>query len=80
MSLKVQKGIIQNAIFITSDPGHAKVDTPGYDEAKTRRSKDGARAKKGVKPFFGYKLHDAMDEKFGLIRRMEVTAANVHDS
>lgn len=80
VKLKVQKGIMQDATFITSDPGHAKADTPRGDEAKTRRSKDGAWAKKGTKSFFGYKLHDAMDEKFGLVRRIEVTAANVHDS
>ena len=80
MKLKVQKGIMQDATFITSDPGHAKADTPRGDEAKTRRSKDGAWAKKGTKSFFGYKLHDAMDEKFGLVRRIEVTSANVHDS
>lgn len=80
MKLKVKKGIMQDATFITSDPGHAKADTPRGDDAKTRRSKDGAWAKKGTKSFFGYKLHDAMDEKFGLVRRIEVTAANVHDS
>jgi IS5 family transposase len=80
MNLKVQKGIMQDATFITADPGHAKADTPRGDEAKTRRCKDGAWAKKGNKSFFGFKLHDCMDEKFGLIRRIEVTAANVHDS
>jgi len=80
MNLKVQKGIMQDATFITADPGHAKAGTPRGDEAKTRRSKDGAWAKKGAKSYFGYKLHDAMDEKFGLVRRIEVTAANVHDS
>ncbi len=80
MNFKVQKGIMQDATFITADPGHAKADTPRGDEAKTRRSEDGAWAKKGVKSFFGYKLHDCMDEKFGLIRRIEVTASNVHDS
>jgi len=80
MNLKVQKGVMQDATFITADPGHAKADTPRGDEAKTRRSKDGAWAKKGTKSFFGFKLHDCMDERFGLIRRIEVTAANVHDS
>jgi IS5 family transposase len=39
--LKVKKGVIQDATFITSDPGHAKADKPCGDEAKTRRSKDG---------------------------------------
>jgi IS5 family transposase len=80
MNLKVQKGIMQDATFITSDPGHAKADTPRGDEAKTRRSRDGAWAKKGTKSFFGYKLHQAMDDEFGMVRRIEVTAANVHDS
>ena len=41
MKLKVKKGIMQDASFITSDPGHAKSDTPRGEEAKTRRSKDG---------------------------------------
>ncbi len=36
-------------------------------------------AKKGTKSYFGYKLYGAMDEDYGLIRRIEVTAANVHD-
>jgi IS5 family transposase len=80
MNLKVKKGIMQDASFITSDPGHAKTDTPRGDDAKTRRSKDGTWAKKGTKSYFGYKLHGAMDEDYGLVRRIEVTAANVHDS
>jgi IS5 family transposase len=80
MNLKVKKGIMQDASFITSDPGHARSNTPRGDEAKTRRSKDGAWMKKGTKSYFGYKLHGAMDENYGLIRRIEVTVANVHDS
>jgi len=80
MNLKVQKGVMQDATFITADPGHAKADTPRGIESKTRRSKDGTWAKKGTKSFFGYKLHDCTDEKFCLVRRIEVTAANVHDS
>jgi IS5 family transposase len=80
MNLEVKKGIMQDASFITSDPGHAKKDTPRGDEAKTRRSRDGTWAKKGTKSYFGYKLHGVMDADHGLIRRIEVTAANVHDS
>jgi IS5 family transposase len=38
----VKKGVIQDATFITSDPGHTKSDVPRGKEAKTRRSKDGA--------------------------------------
>ncbi len=35
--LKVKKGVIQDATFITADPGNAKADTPRGDEAKERR-------------------------------------------
>jgi IS5 family transposase len=53
MNLEVKKGIMQDASFITSDPGHAKKDKPRGDEAKTRRSRDGTWAKKGTKSYFG---------------------------
>ncbi len=55
--LNVKKGVIQDATFITSDPGHAPADKPRGEEARTRRSRDGTWAKKGGKSSFGYKLH-----------------------
>jgi transposase, IS5 family len=70
----------QLASIITSDPGHAKSDTPREEEAETRLSKYGTLAKKGTKFYFGYKHHGAMDEDFGMIRTIEVTTAKVHDS
>ena len=78
--LKVRKGVVQDASFITSDPGHAAADKPRGDEAKTRRSKDGSWSVKGGKSYFGYKLHMTMDLVHGLVRCLEATAANVHDS
>ena len=78
--LQVKKGVAQDASFITSDPGHARADKPRGDEAQTRRSRDGAWTKKGGKSFFGYKLHMKMDLNHGLIRCMETTPVNVHDS
>ncbi len=78
--LKVKKGVIQDATFITSDPGHAKADKPRDDEAKTRRSKDGTWTKKNSKSYFGYKLHSKSDIDYGLIREIETTTASVHDS
>ena len=78
--LKVRKGVVQDASFITSDPGHARADKPRGEETKTRRSRDGAWSKKGGKSYFGYKLHMKMDLDHGLIRELEATAANVHDS
>lgn len=78
--LSVRKGVVQDASFITSDPGHARADKPRGEEARTRRSRDGAWVKKGGKSFFGYKLHAKMDLDHGLIRCLEATPANVHDS
>ena len=69
----------RDASFITSDPGHAPADKPRGTEAKTRRSRDGAWVKKGTS-YFGYKLHMKMDLDHGLVRELEVTPANVHDS
>lgn len=78
--LKIKRGVIQDASFITSDPGHASSDSPRGKEAKTRRSRDGTWAKKGKKSYFGYKLHILMDKEHQLIRRMETTPASLHDS
>ena len=78
--LRVRKGVVQDATFITADPGHAKADKPRGTEAKTRRSRDGSWTKKGGKSFFGYKLHAKMGLDHGLIRDLETTTASVHDS
>ena len=78
--LQVRKGVVQDASFITSDPGHARADKPRGDGARTRRSRGGSWSKKSGKSFFGYKLHAKVDTDHGIIRDLEVTAANVHDS
>jgi len=78
--LKVRKGVVQDATFITADPGHARADKPRGDEAQTRRSRDGTWTKKGSRSYYGYKLHMKMDLDHGLIRDLETTPANVHDS
>lgn len=80
LGLKIKKGMIQDATFIHSDPGHAKADKPRGDEAKTRRSSDGTWTKKGSKSHFGYKLHSIIDRDYELIRRFKTTTASVHDS
>ena len=77
---KVKKGVVQDASFITSDPGHAKADKPRGEMARTRRSRDGTWAKKGGKSSYGFKLHAKMDVDRGLIRDLETTTASVHDS
>ena len=78
--LKVKKGVVQDATFITADPGHAPADKPRGREAKTRRSRDGSWAKKGSRSYYGYKLHVKTDVDYGLIRDLEATTARVHDS
>ena len=78
--LKVKEGVIQDATFITADPGHQRVNEPRGPEAKTRRNKEGEWAKKNGKSHYGYKLHTLADIDYGLIRRIETTTAEVHDS
>ena len=78
--LRVRKGVVQDASFITSDPGHAPADKSRGDGARTRRSRDGSWSKKAGRSYFGYKLHAKVDTDHGLIRDLEATPANVHDS
>ena len=78
--MKIRKGVIQDATFITADPGHAPADNLRGDDAKTRRSKEGSWVKKGKTSYFGFKLHTKEDCDFGLIRALETTTASVHDS
>ncbi len=77
--LVVKEGSIQDATFITADPGRSG-NKPRGNEAKTRRSKDGTWAKKGNEIHFGFKLHSNVDVEYGLIRDIEITTASVHDS
>ena len=80
LGLQIKQGMIQDATFIHSDPGHAKADKPRGDEAKTRRNRDGTWTKKGGKSHFGYKLHNIIDRDYELIRRFKTITASVHDS
>lgn len=80
LGLTVKRGVVQDATFITADPGHATADTPRGEDAKTRRSRDGSWTKKGSKSYFGYKLHSKVDTALGLLRELETTTASVHDS
>jgi IS5 family transposase len=78
--LKVKEGVVQDATFITADPGHQRVNEPRGPETKTRRNKDGEWTKKHGKSYYGHKLHTITDMDYGLIRRLETTTAEVHDS
>ncbi len=78
--LKIRWGVIQDATFITTDPGHATVDTPRGDHAQTRRSRDGTWAKEGRKSQFRYKQHALIDKECQLIQQVATTTASLHDS
>ena len=76
--LRVRKGVVQDATFITADPGPS--GKPREEHARTRRSRDGDWAKRRKGSSFGYKLHTKTDTDRGLVRDLEVTTASVHDS
>jgi len=44
--LTIKRGVMQDASFITADPGHAPAYMPRGEQAKTRRSRDGTWAKR----------------------------------
>jgi IS5 family transposase len=80
LGLKIKKGTIQDATFITADPGHAPADKPRGDLAKTRRSKEGTWTKKNSKSYFGFKVHSKEDRDYGLIWEIQTSTASLHDS
>jgi len=70
--------IAQDSKIVTTNQGDIRA--PRGDEAKTRRSRDGTRTKKGNQWYFGYKLHQIIDLTHQLIRSFDVTTASVNDS
>jgi IS5 family transposase len=80
MGLEIKKGTIQDATFITADPGHAPADKPRGDQARTRRSKEGTWTKKNSTSYFGFKTHTKEDCDYGLIWEIQTTTASLHDS
>lgn len=79
-NLRVKKGVIQDATFITADPGKQKKSSaPRGRDAETSRSKDGTWTKKGNKSFFGFKEHLKIQRGSKIIKEVAVTTAKVHD-
>jgi IS5 family transposase len=79
--IQVKEGVIQDACFITADPGKTQsgMNNRGED-AKTSRNRDGSWTKKNNKSYFGYKLHTKIQRGSKLIKEIAVTPANIHDS
>jgi hypothetical protein len=67
-------------IFVYSDHGHAKVNKPRENEAKTRRCRDITWLKKGVKSHFEYKLHSANRRDYELIKKFKTMTVLLHNS
>ena len=78
--LKIKKGTIQDAAFITADPGHAPADKPRGDQARARRSKEGTWTKKNSKSYFRFKVHSKEDCNYGLIGEIQTSTESLHDS
>jgi len=80
-NIQVKEGVIQDACFITADPGKTQsgMENRG-DNAKTSRNRDGSWTKKNNKNYFGYKLHTKIQRGSKIIREIAVTSANMHDS
>jgi IS5 family transposase len=79
--IQVKEGVIQDACFITADPGKTQsgMENRGND-AKTSRNRDGSWTKKNNKSYFGYKLHTKIQRGSKIIKEIAVTSANMHDS
>jgi IS5 family transposase len=79
-NISVEKGVIQDAVFIIAEPGKTR---SGMDErgqaAKTSRSRDGSWTKKGKKSFFGFKAHTKMRRGSKIIETFAVTTARIPD-
>jgi len=76
----IEKGVIQDAKFITADPGKKNSGMSGRGrEARTSRSADGSWTKKGKKSVFGFKMHNKVCKKNKIIIEMGLSTARVHD-
>ena len=79
--IELSKGVIQDATFITANPGKTNSSDKkdrGRGQPSTR-NEDGTWTKKGKKSYFGYKLHAKVDSKHGIVTEIAVTTAKVDD-
>jgi transposase, IS5 family len=79
MGYEIIRGVMQDATFITADPGHAKANKPRGEEVQTRRSKEGTWSKKGNRSFFGFKMYTLVDKEHQFIRSVTTSTASLHD-
>jgi IS5 family transposase len=85
--LVVREGTLMDATLVASAArppsapprGEPKPDDPFEAGKRSRVDPDARWTKKGGKALFGYKLHVASDAGMRLLRRFELTPANVND-
>lgn len=78
LGLIVKKGTLVDATVIeaaSKRPLHGKDGSAGRSE----QDKDAAWTMKNHKSYFGYKAHIGVDQESELVRKIEITPANVHD-
>jgi IS5 family transposase len=79
-NIKVEEGVIQDAVFIEADPGKTRSGMKDRGRmAKTSRSKDGSWTKKGKKSIFGFKAHAKVQRGSKIVKELAVTTAKTHD-
>ena len=75
------KGTIQDATFITANPGMTQSGMDNRGRGKnTTRNEDGSWTQKNNQNYFGYKLHTKMEMGNDFITEFAVTTAKVHDN
>ena len=81
-NISVEKGVIQDAVFIVAEPGKTDsgMDNRGRQMARTSRNKDGSWTKKGKKSYFGYKAHTKVRRGSKIVESLAVTTARVPDN
>lgn len=76
--LIVKKGTLIDATVIEAAPKRPLHNEDG-STGKSPQDPDAAWTKKGSKYLFGYKAHMGVDQGSELVRKIEMTPANVHD-
>ena len=75
------KGTIQDATFITANPGMTQSGMENRGRGKmTPRNEDGSWTQKNNQNYFGYKLQTKMEIGNDFITEFAVTTAKVHDN
>ena len=76
--LIVRKGTLMDATIVAA--ASRRPPAEAGSKAKVEREPGAAFTRKGGKSYFGYRVHIAVDQFSGLIRRLALTPANINES